>query len=112
MQQTPYGVLGVAPTATLEEAHAAWRRLCAIYHPDRYQNASQDVRAEAERRRLALCHEAGRFAALLRSRLRTLAAGALHPERPLRVWNMTRTGRIALGGGPCSDGTRTVPNRW
>jgi hypothetical protein len=50
MEQTPYEVLGIAPTATLKEAHAAWRRLCAIYHPDRYQNASRDVRAEAELR--------------------------------------------------------------
>jgi len=46
----PYDVLGVARNASANEVHAAWLRLCAIYHPDRYQQAADDVRAEAEQR--------------------------------------------------------------
>ena len=49
-QHDPYDVLGVAPDANASELHAAWRRLCTIYHPDRYTSAAPDVQAEAARR--------------------------------------------------------------
>ena len=35
----PHSILGVAPTATLEDVKAAWHRLSMAYHPDRYATA-------------------------------------------------------------------------
>jgi hypothetical protein len=46
----PYVVLGQSAGASMEEMHAAYRRLAHIYHPDRYADARPDVRAEAEER--------------------------------------------------------------
>jgi curved DNA-binding protein CbpA len=46
----PYEVLGVARGATVEEITRRHRILSHIFHPDRYQTASSDVREEAERR--------------------------------------------------------------
>lgn len=46
----PYVVLGQRAEASMEEVHAAYRRLAHIYHPDRYADARPDVRGEAEER--------------------------------------------------------------
>lgn len=46
----PYEVLGVARGATVEEITRRHRILSHIFHPDRYQTSSSDVREEAEGR--------------------------------------------------------------
>jgi curved DNA-binding protein CbpA len=48
-RRNPYDVLDLSPIATYEEARAAYRRLAAIFHPDRFIAARDDVRAEAEK---------------------------------------------------------------
>lgn len=50
----PYALLGIATTATAEEITAAYRTLAQIYHPDRYADAPERVRAEATARMQAL----------------------------------------------------------
>jgi hypothetical protein len=49
-QRDPFDVLGVSPDVSAKELHAAWRRLCAIYHPDRFADASVELREESARR--------------------------------------------------------------
>lgn len=44
----PFEVLGVSPVASLEEARAAFKRLAMLYHPDRYGDSAETVKAEAE----------------------------------------------------------------
>ncbi|MFP5376788.1 MAG: J domain-containing protein, partial [Acidimicrobiia bacterium] len=50
MDVNPYQALGVAPTATKAEVTAAYRTMAQIFHPDRYAEAPEAVRMEAERR--------------------------------------------------------------
>lgn len=49
-----YAVLGVAPDASRETIHQAYRRLAKLWHPDRYTNAPQPLRERAERRMRAI----------------------------------------------------------
>jgi DnaJ-domain-containing protein 1 len=51
-----YAVLGVGREATGEAIRTAYKTLCQIYHPDRYQSASTAVVQEAEARMVALNH--------------------------------------------------------
>src|SRR4051794_15990831 len=53
----PYQVLGVARDATSSDIHDAWRRLCVIYHPDRFAESQRSAREEAAHR-MALANEA------------------------------------------------------
>jgi DnaJ-class molecular chaperone len=46
----PWEVLGVSPRATRAEITAAYRTLAYIFHPDRFADAPQAVRDEAQRR--------------------------------------------------------------
>lgn len=46
----PYQALGVAATASAAEITAAYRTMAQIFHPDRYAEAPENVRVEAERR--------------------------------------------------------------
>lgn len=46
---TPYEFLDVAPSASSGEVTAAYRVLVQIFHPDRYADAPEAVRHEAER---------------------------------------------------------------
>lgn len=48
-RRDPYVVLDVSPLASFEEARSAYRRLAAIFHPDRFVDARAEVRAEAEK---------------------------------------------------------------
>lgn len=48
-RRNPYDVLDLSPLATYEEARAAYRRLAAIFHPDRFADVRADVRLEAEK---------------------------------------------------------------
>jgi curved DNA-binding protein CbpA len=45
----PWRVLGVEPSAPLEEARQAYLLRSQLVHPDRHQGAAPRVRAEAER---------------------------------------------------------------
>lgn len=50
MDVDPYQALGVPPTATKAELTAAYRTMAQLFHPDRYAEAPEPVRLEAERR--------------------------------------------------------------
>jgi hypothetical protein len=50
----PHKVLGLAPTAPLDEAEDAYRRLLRRYHPDLHQHDSPEGLAAAELRTMAL----------------------------------------------------------
>lgn len=54
MPDDPYLLLGVTRDASLDEITQAYRALVQIYHPDRYAEASETVRAVANRRMQAL----------------------------------------------------------
>lgn len=45
-----YAILEIAPDATPEQIHQAYRRLVKLWHPDRYRLASARLHAQAERR--------------------------------------------------------------
>jgi hypothetical protein len=45
----PWGVLGLEPTASLEDARRAFRLRAQVLHPDRHQGSSPAALAEAER---------------------------------------------------------------
>ena len=49
MNTEAHTLLGLPADATSEEVHLAWKRLCALYDPARFEGASDDVRAEAAR---------------------------------------------------------------
>lgn len=49
-----YAVLGVAPGASHEAIHQAYRRLAKLWHPDRYTFAPPELQARAERRMRAI----------------------------------------------------------
>ena len=61
MDVNPYQALGVPPTATPAELTAAYRTMAQIFHPDRYAEAPEAVRREAERRMKEL-NEAYKYA--------------------------------------------------
>src|SRR4051795_9746227 len=44
MSRDPYQVLGVAPGATSEELHDAYRRLVKLHHPDRNGGSAESTR--------------------------------------------------------------------
>lgn len=46
----PYEVLGIPPTATLDDAEAAYHHLLRIHHPDMHHGAGPDAVAAAEKR--------------------------------------------------------------
>jgi curved DNA-binding protein CbpA len=48
-RRSPHDVLDLPPAADYDEARAAYRRLAAIFHPDRFVEAPPDVRAEASK---------------------------------------------------------------
>jgi hypothetical protein len=47
---SPYEVLGVEKTATMEEIKAAYRRLAGQYHPDKVTHLGEEFRVLAERK--------------------------------------------------------------
>ena len=50
MDVNPYQALGVPSTASPSEITAAYRVMAQMFHPDRYAEAPESVRREAERR--------------------------------------------------------------
>ncbi|MCR6663369.1 MAG: DnaJ domain-containing protein [Luteimonas sp.] len=46
----PYQVLGLTRDASDAEIDQAYRRLMSQYHPDKFSNASPELRAEAEKK--------------------------------------------------------------
>jgi hypothetical protein len=52
---TPYEVLGIAPTATFDDATTAWRALCRQWHPDRIPlDVADELRQMANQRMKAI----------------------------------------------------------
>jgi hypothetical protein len=49
VQRTWHDVLGVGPTATMEEVQAAYRRKIALYHPDKVAGLGPELIAAAEK---------------------------------------------------------------
>ena len=48
--QSPRQVLGLSDEASNDEIRTAYRTLCQIFHPDRFESSSAEVLAEAMRR--------------------------------------------------------------
>ncbi len=48
--KTPYDILGVAPNASCEEIHKAYRKLVNQYHPDKVAHLGQEFQDMAEKR--------------------------------------------------------------
>ncbi|HWH13609.1 MAG TPA: J domain-containing protein [Miltoncostaeaceae bacterium] len=46
METDHYATLGVAPDASAEDLHAAWRFSLLAFHPDRFRDAGQRARAD------------------------------------------------------------------
>jgi hypothetical protein len=90
----PFEVLGVSPTATPEEVNSAYRVLAQIYHPDRYQDSSEEVQRESADRMRAL-NEAYREAQHGHLAVRPMAAG--------------NGGRRRAAGAPYSAGSPVHP---
>lgn len=74
----PHEVLGVSPKASKVEVTRMYRILAYIYHPDRFAEAADDVRIEAERRMAELnrAYEMAR-----RGRQEEVTASATSDER-------------------------------
>jgi hypothetical protein len=47
---SPYAILGVAETASMEEIEQAYRRKISDYHPDKVANAAGEIKDLAEQR--------------------------------------------------------------
>ncbi len=50
MTSDPHDILGVTPETSPEEVRRAYLVLAQIFHPDRFEHLSDDVRVEAVRR--------------------------------------------------------------
>jgi len=99
----PYEVLGIPPSATRDEIHAAWRRKAAQHHPDRNPGdpaAKERFQALQEARNAALARISGKPAkpapAPLRRRdlRREVHVGVAEAVRGCKV-------RIEGSSGPC-----------
>jgi hypothetical protein len=105
----PFEVLGVSPTATPGEVKAAYLVLAQIYHPDRYQDASDDVKAaseermralneayqEAQRGNLAVRPMAGKNGSSRRGGSRREQASDFRPPAPGVPWDVAVQARAA-----------------
>jgi len=59
----PYELLGVPPSASIDEAEAAYHRLLRVHHPDLHHGGSDEQKAAAEARTRALNAAIGRIRA-------------------------------------------------
>ncbi len=90
---TPYEILGIAPSASLDEAEAAYHRLLRIHHPDLHQDESADAIAAAELRTRA-CNVAI-------EQIRIDERSGPLPAGPATPMSGSRTGtRFAYAPGP------------
>ena len=106
----PYAVLGVAPTAGVDEVRAAYRARSMLLHPDLHQGRPDAVRREADR---AMAQLTDAYRAILAERG---AAGgraaepgtAGTPEAPLhrlgRLAARSRVARVAAEAGEQDGG--------
>ena len=77
MSTEAYALLGLPASATSEEVHLAWKRLCALYDPARFEGTSEDVKAEAAR---LLADVNAAYLEIVRS-LRATSADSTHMKR-------------------------------
>jgi hypothetical protein len=68
----PFAVLGVSPSASVEEIRAAYRARSMLLHPDLHQGRSEHVRREADR---AMTQLTDAYEAALARRKRPGASG-------------------------------------
>ncbi|MGI8686689.1 MAG: J domain-containing protein [Acidimicrobiales bacterium] len=85
----PFAVLGVAPSASVDEVRSAYRARSMLLHPDLHQGRPESVRREADRAMIQLT-EAFEAAMALRTRSGP-AAGAGGAKEPMAY----RLGRLA-----------------
>jgi hypothetical protein len=107
----PFQVLGVAPTATMDEIEAAYRHQLRAHHPDLHQGGSPAELAEAE----ATTRSLNEAMALVRAgwRLQPGTAAGFHYDD--RAWGGSRdpgTGAAADDGedGAWNRSFRTAPD--
>jgi len=94
----PYQVLGVAPTASMDEIEAAYRQQVRAHHPDLHQGDSADALAAAE----ATTRSLNEAMALVRAGWRPLPGTAAGFHYDQRAWG---TGGAAGTGSTTSGGT-------
>jgi curved DNA-binding protein CbpA len=82
----PFEVLGLHPSASQEEIVTAFKILAQIYHPDRFRDSPEAVRAEAEYRMRALN---AAYNAAKKGRLLTNESGSTNARhsRPTAAWD-------------------------
>jgi hypothetical protein len=81
MALDPWQVLGIRRDAPLADVDAAYRRLAALFHPDRLRGLRDEARVEGERR----FREATEAVETIRARL--LGRQRVPPPRPADVWS-------------------------
>ncbi len=96
--QTPYEVLGIAPSATLEDIRAAYKELVAKYHPDHHAghpleelaaeklvqvNEAYAILSDPSRR---AAYDAGMREPYIRSLFTYRGAGSRWDQTTLRKW--------------------------
>ncbi len=96
----PYQVLGVAPTASMDEIEAAYRHQVRAHHPDLHQGESPEALAEAE----AVTRSLNEAMALVRAGWRPLPGTAAGFHYDDRTWGSGGRARAdGSGAGPGGD---------
>lgn len=88
----PYAVLGVSPSATLEEVRAAYRARSMLLHPDLHQGRPEHVRREAER---AMTQLTTAYEAVLAGQTGPASSGPAGEPLAFRLGRMAARARIA-----------------
>ena len=104
----PYLVLGVAPTASMEEIEAAYRQQIRAHHPDLHQRDSAEELATAE----ATTRSLNEAMALVRAGWRPLPGTAAGFHYDERTWGSGQRGRSGSTGGGTGDGGDHGQSAW
>ena len=105
LTMNPYQVLGVAPTASMDEIEAAYRQQLRAHHPDLHQGESPEALAEAE----ATTRSLNEAMALVRAGWRPLPGTAAGFHYDDRTWGSGGAARSGSRTG--GDGRRPRPVR-
>jgi curved DNA-binding protein CbpA len=104
MPATLYDLFGVAPTATTDEIHQAYRRLARQVHPDANPSAQAQQTFQQLNEAHALLSDPARRAAYdLSLKVRTLTVVNVFVSRPVQA-----AGQPASGGNHATPGKRTT----